>query len=364
LLATTALATFGAGWILTPVHADETAPPAVSALNFKVEGFGGYADGKTSFKSWGDGVGGAAGAVTIPLGQQFGLQFDGQAGSWGGNGFYGAGGHAFWRNPNLGMIGAYGSWTYLDRGGWPHIARGRGVSLANGAVEGEYYLDGFTLRGVAGVEGGDVPSRFFSKADVAYYATPDLELSAGYRYTGEMSAAALGAEWLTPVNLGGNARLAVFADGRVGDQHYRAALAGVRIYFGPSNVLIDKHRRDDPGDWQKDNLFGIQAFVDRLDRKNEAAKTSTSTVTLVSDARLKRDIRLLARSRSGIGIYRFRYYGDDTAYVGVMAQEVRALEPSAVATGADGTLRVNYAALGVRMVTWADWTGSEERLAA
>ena len=42
-----------------------------------------------------------------------------------------------------------------------------------------------------------------------------------------------------------------------------------------------------------------------------------------SDIRLKEDIVPVARLDNGIGVYRFRYKGNDhTVYVGVMAQEV------------------------------------------
>ena len=45
-----------------------------------------------------------------------------------------------------------------------------------------------------------------------------------------------------------------------------------------------------------------------------------------SDMRLKHDIVLLGRLDDGLGYYRFVYNGGHTAYVGVMAQEVRTVE--------------------------------------
>ena len=41
---------------------------------------------------------------------------------------------------------------------------------------------------------------------------------------------------------------------------------------------------------------------------------------IVSDIRLKRDIALLERLPSGIGLYRYRYVWSNQVYVGVMAQ--------------------------------------------
>ena len=76
-----------------------------------------------------------------------------------------------------------------------------------------------------------------------------------------------------------------------------------------------------------------------------------------SDARLKRDIALLARRDDGVGIYRYRYLWSDEVYVGVMAQEVAQIYPEAIACGPDGYLRVDYAPLGLRLMTWDEWQG-------
>jgi hypothetical protein len=75
-----------------------------------------------------------------------------------------------------------------------------------------------------------------------------------------------------------------------------------------------------------------------------------------SDIRLKEDITLLNRLDNGLGIYRFRYKGSDhTSYVGVMAQEVQEVVPSAVRRGGDGYLRVSYERLGLDFLTWDAW---------
>ena len=75
-----------------------------------------------------------------------------------------------------------------------------------------------------------------------------------------------------------------------------------------------------------------------------------------SDIRLKEDIVWLGRLDSGIGIYRFRYKGSDhTAYVGVMAQEVAQIVPSAVSQDRDGYLRVRYDRVGLSFMTWEGW---------
>ncbi len=81
-----------------------------------------------------------------------------------------------------------------------------------------------------------------------------------------------------------------------------------------------------------------------------------------SDIKLKRDIMLLGRLDDGLNYYRFVYKGGHTAYVGVMAQEVQAVAPSAVLRGADGYLRVDYDQLGVPFETYDRWLAEGARL--
>lgn len=81
-----------------------------------------------------------------------------------------------------------------------------------------------------------------------------------------------------------------------------------------------------------------------------------------SDVRLKHDIVLLGRLPNGLKLYRFRYIGQDQLYVGVMAQEVRAIAPEAVARSSDGYLRVNYDRLGLRLQRWDEWLSANNGL--
>ena len=243
--------------------------PAVSGVNAKISGFGGSWDGDTGTVKYGNGVGGAAGAFTLPLGNAFGLQVDGLAGSWGGDGFYGVGGHLFRRDPAFGLLGLYGNYLSLDRGGWTYLGRNGGVDMAIAAAEGEYYLSPqVTLRGVAGWEGGDIRSGFVSKADFVWYATPDWALIVGHRYSNERNVLALGTEVLAPWQTASGTRAALFAEGRIGEDESRGVWAGVRLYFGASQTLVGKHRRDDPSDWLPDNLFSIQNLIHDLDQRN------------------------------------------------------------------------------------------------
>jgi hypothetical protein len=81
-----------------------------------------------------------------------------------------------------------------------------------------------------------------------------------------------------------------------------------------------------------------------------------------SDIALKHDIVLLGHLDNGLGFYRFAYNGSNKAYVGVMAQEVRNVMPSAVVRGRDGYLRVFYDKIGVKFETYNRWVASGEHV--
>jgi hypothetical protein len=81
-----------------------------------------------------------------------------------------------------------------------------------------------------------------------------------------------------------------------------------------------------------------------------------------SDIALKHDIALLGYLDSGIGFYRFAYNGSETAYVGVMAQEVERVRPDAVVRGDDGYLRVFYDKLGLTFQTYDQWLATGARV--
>ena len=81
--------------------------------------------------------------------------------------------------------------------------------------------------------------------------------------------------------------------------------------------------------------------------------------SFVSDVRLKRDITPLKQLDNGLTLYRYRYLWSDTAYVGVMAQDVAKTRPDAIVEGQDGYLRVLYDRLGLKMQTWRSWLMSQ-----
>jgi hypothetical protein len=79
-------------------------------------------------------------------------------------------------------------------------------------------------------------------------------------------------------------------------------------------------------------------------------------VPVPSDIRLKQDLAVVGHTLDGLQLYRYRYIGNDTFYVGVMAQEVAERRPDAVAPGRDGYLEVDYGKLGLQLLTFEEWT--------
>jgi hypothetical protein len=108
--------------------------------------------------------------------------------------------------------------------------------------------------------------------------------------------------------------------------------------------------------------FGV--FLDQIVKAVAAGQAIGSVVKLIaSDIRLKRDVELLDRRDDGLGIYRYRYLWSDVAYVGVMAQEVVEIAPDAVERGSDGFLGVDYARLGLQLMTFDGWTAHQRSAA-
>lgn len=202
--------------------------PAVSGINGKLSGFGGFADD--------DARGGSAGSITVPIGHDFGAQFDGSLGSFN-NDFAGtAMGHLFTRDPS----------SYLFGGGVMYQGIGSNDIFRIGP-EVELYLDQFSFEAFGGYEdadnGGD---DFFFVGDVAFYPDDNLRISAGYSRALGIDAAQFGLEWMPNLDFG--LPLSVFAQAQVGEGNFESFWAGIRFYFSddPGKSLIRRHREDDP----------------------------------------------------------------------------------------------------------------------
>ena len=175
--------------------------PAVDGFNAKIDGYGGGGNHISSLY-------GADCSLSIPLAQQWGLQIDGGVGSLNNSGTARGGGHVFWRDPSVGLVGAYGSYSRWNGNSGVIVPR-TALNIARAGAEGEYYLGRWTLGGVIGYEsvrfniptvvpGGpafSLPDRFFDSVRASYYVTDNFKLSIGHVYTLGRSALSLGSEY-------------------------------------------------------------------------------------------------------------------------------------------------------------------------
>jgi hypothetical protein len=228
------------------------AMPAVDGINGKIAAFGGGADHSNGFY-------GTAGSLAFPIAQQWGAQIDGGVGSLDGSGWSRGAGHLFWRDPAIGLVGAYGSYLHWNGIGPSTIPR-IGVNVSRFAAEGEYYWTRWTVRGLAGYEAArlnvpnvaglpplSIPNRFFDSISASYYVTGNFELSIGHLYTFGRHGLTLGGEY--GFALGGGRMASLFAAALFAEGGNNAALGGLRFYLGQRDKpLIDRHRQDDPFD--------------------------------------------------------------------------------------------------------------------
>ena len=210
--------------------------PAVSAPNGKIAVFGG-----------GDDDGGLVfgeASYTMPLGHAFGLQVDGLVGQTGSVDDTLAQGaaHLFWRDPSKGLLGLYGSALSVDSSDMYRLGG-----------EGQLYLNRISLEGMIGWDEADDESGLFASGTFAYYMSDNTRAYAGTRRTdwrdgtiqGVGTAGFVGLEHQT--RWGNDRRgYSLFGEVRFGENDYRAAWGGLRIYFGENKSLKRRHREDDP----------------------------------------------------------------------------------------------------------------------
>jgi len=212
----------------SPVLPPANGVAAVSAPNGKFDLRGGVIDGQ--------GAGFAVGSYSLPVGNPVGVQFDALGGALGDAFAVAFGGHGFWRDPQVGLLGAYGDIGYSGQQG--------GVTVGRAAGEGEYYAGPVTISGLAGYQYGGAGTGLFGKAGVSYYATPDFKLDVGYSVQPLIAdRVTFGAEAMVAEKSG----FSLFGQGGVAGSDW-SALVGIRFYSGPSKSLIDRQRRDDPSD--------------------------------------------------------------------------------------------------------------------
>lgn len=228
-----------ASFVLAMFTCHAVAAPAVSGVNAMASLQGGELQDDEAVLG--------LGSLSFPLATSFGVQIDAALGSTNSETLGGGGIHLFYRDPATALIGLYASHHEWNS-----------VEVWRVAGEVELYLDRFSFEGLAGVEGLNVPGTlnglqlltqdeeyFFAIADIAYYVTDNLRISAGYRYVNEESLGAAEAEYLLNTSTGGSS---FFVQGWLGDDDHTRITGGIRIYFGgeKNKTLIRRHREDDP----------------------------------------------------------------------------------------------------------------------
>ena len=229
------------GTVLTGVAsaADTQAPPAqlpaVAEVNGKAE-FGGGFGGMTGFGNTNPLYG--AGSITVPLANAFGAQADFAVVNRFGQTEIGGAGHLFTRDPNrylLGAMGGYGTFGAAT-GAWI-------------GPEFELYANQFSFEAVGGYlrvtpNGLAGYDKLYAIGNIGFYPTNNLRLTLGAGSVADFKTAHVGAEYLLsdhglPVSLK--------LDGKIGDNNFYSATAGIAFYFGgPNKDLIRRHREDDP----------------------------------------------------------------------------------------------------------------------
>jgi hypothetical protein len=356
--------------------------PAVDGVNGKLTLYGGAGEGNSidiagipglspaqSSTGW-KGAGGGIGTITVPIVHSFGAQVDLGSGTFGNRPLGHATGHLFWRDPDKGLIGAYGSGLLygnnVGRGVWTAAGEfeaylgkltGRAILGAQGASSYRAGVSPFDVYSYGGPKSFTTPDYFTDIVSATFYPLDDLALTVGHVYSFNRNAVTGEVEYLLPQFRGSNIAPSAFVRAAYGWNNSSNILAGVRIYFGNHDkTLIRRQREDDPQSnlptfcgghgacGAHDLNIGLVGFPD-----------THGSMGLVSDARLKKDISPVGCLESGVILYSYRYLGDERTFVGVMAQELLA-KPEfqhAVVTGADGFYRVNYNALGLEVTNVA-----------
>ena len=232
LLTGTIAASLYAGMAMAADVANEGPLPAVSGPNGKVQIGAGFTDidDISSDEVFSGGV-----AFSIPVGDMFGIQADLTALDAFGETAVGGAAHFFTRDPNSYLFGAYGG--YVDAGP---------SNIWYVGPEAELYLDNISIEAVGGVMdiSDGVGTEFYALGTVAFYASENLRLSAGASTVANFESANAGLEWF----MGGSGLpVSLTLDGRIGEDGFTSAMAGLSLYFGgEEKSLIRRHREDDP----------------------------------------------------------------------------------------------------------------------
>ena len=229
---------------------------AVSDFNGKVEAIGGYSENDDES---GDALISGLGSLSVPLGCDFGAQFDVGVIDELDHTTYGGAVHLFTRDPDSYLLGVTGG--YFDAGGTNIWAVG---------PEAELYFGQFSLEAWGGYLEADSESDGFAIVDAALYATDDLRLSVGGSILGEQEFFRAGLEYqfADPMTFSLGAK--------IGEDDYVAVTGGLSFYFGgESKSLIRRHHEDDP----RNRILDFQGFKESDNNSNAGTNSGTNSGT-------------------------------------------------------------------------------------
>lgn len=174
--------------------------------------------------------------------------------------------------------------------------------------------------------GGTMENGYQGYLDRAGYKPALQEMQRGV--TGNQAAAGM-------LNSGSTSRRLLTEGAKINHQfhnNYLAQLAGLAGIGMQGGQLISGAGNRGPGESTASSW-------------GRAIQTGAQIAGLFSDARLKTDVELVERLPDGLGIYEYRYKGDDRMQFGVVAHEVAELRPHALGPVFMGYATVDYGAL-------------------
>lgn len=139
--------------------------------------------------------------------------------------------------------------------------------------------------------------------------------------------------------------------------HAPYSLIGLDLHPFITDNKLEPYIQIDTNKKYKKSNGSASTCVGRNDSEGYWLNADCTLENRPSDRRLKRSIHLLAKLHNGMKIYAFKYLWSDVVYVGVMAQDLlqNPTWKDAVITKANGFYAVNYAMLGLKMTTFAQW---------
>ena len=212
------------------------------------------------------------GSYTIPVKESYGVQFDSLYTYVDDAEFYGVGGHIFWRNNEIALLGLSGGAIF-----------GETVDSLEIAVEAEYYFESITLGGKIGYASiiYDQPVPFidtdrveeFGQVFVSYYPLEELALSVSAEHRFENFLINFDAEYDLPIQ-----NWTAFCSISQGEHDYDQAIFGLRYYFGSEKPLQKRHRRDDSPNAVHRILSGVGTYGAEYNKRgNEYLKSQQSS---------------------------------------------------------------------------------------